>query len=141
MKIAVSYYTRSGNTGKLAEAIASALGVTARPVADGLEGEADVLFLGSSPYAFDVDDAIKEFVAACAGKVGVIVCFGTSASGMSTRKKIKAAADKAGVKVSEEYFNCPGRFKFMHKGRPNEADAAAAAKFAVETRDKLAPEA
>lgn len=138
MKTAVSYYTRSGNTKKLAEAIAAALGVTARPVADGIEGETEILFLGSSPYAFDVDGAIKEFVAACAGKVGVIVCFGTSASGMSTRKKIKAAADKAGVKVCEEYFNCPGRFKFMHKGRPNDGDAAAAAKFAVDILDKLA---
>lgn len=36
MKVAVRYYTQTGNTKKLAEAIADELGVEAKPVTDTL---------------------------------------------------------------------------------------------------------
>ena len=52
MKIAVRYYTRSGNTQKLAEAVAAAVGVEALPVSEPLTEPVDVLFLGCSYYAF-----------------------------------------------------------------------------------------
>ena len=55
MKIAVRYYTRSGNTKKLAEAIADAVKVDAKDVTVPLMKKADILFLGCSYYAFDVD--------------------------------------------------------------------------------------
>ena len=51
MKIEVRYYTKGGNTEKLATAVASAAGVGALPVSEGLTGHADILFLGSSLYA------------------------------------------------------------------------------------------
>ena len=43
MKIAIRYYTRSGNTKKLAEAIAEAASVEAKDVSVPLEEEVDVL--------------------------------------------------------------------------------------------------
>ena len=58
MKIAVRYYTRSGNTKKLAEAVAGAVSVEAKDVSVPLEEKSDVLFLGCSYYAFDVDQAV-----------------------------------------------------------------------------------
>ena len=45
MKIAVRYYTRSGNTKKLADAIAEAASVDAKDVSVTLEEKADILFL------------------------------------------------------------------------------------------------
>ena len=51
MKIAVRYYTRSGNTKKLAEAIAKAVGAEAKTVDEPLWEDVDILFLGSSVYA------------------------------------------------------------------------------------------
>ena len=43
----------------------------------------------------------------------------------------KAETDAAGVAMDEREFHCRGEFKGMHKGRPNEADLAAAADFAL----------
>ena len=62
MNIEVRYYSRGGNTKKIAEAIAGAVGVEAKTVAEPLTGDVDILFLGSAPYAFDVDDEVKKFI-------------------------------------------------------------------------------
>ena len=59
MKVAVRYFSRGGNTKKLAEAIASAIGVEAKDVSFGLNEDVDLLFLGSSVYAYGVDASIK----------------------------------------------------------------------------------
>lgn len=52
MKIAARYYTRSGNTKKLADAIADAVGTTAKTTAEPLTEDMDILFLGSSVKPF-----------------------------------------------------------------------------------------
>lgn len=130
MNISVRYYTRSGNTEKLAMAIADAVGVQAESVKIPLNEKADILFLGSSYYAFDVDDAVKEFILANKDKIGKIICFGTSAMMGSTIKQVKKVADEAGVSVAEDEFHCYGSFGPMHKGRPNEKDIANAVAFA-----------
>ena len=56
MKVEVRYFTRTGNTKKLADAISEALGVKAETVDAPLSEKADILFLGSSVYAAGVDD-------------------------------------------------------------------------------------
>ena len=58
MKVAVRYYTQTGNTRKLCDAIASALGVEAKSVEAPLEEAVDLLFLGSSVYAAGIDPAV-----------------------------------------------------------------------------------
>lgn len=137
MNIKVYYYTRSGNTKKLAEAVAEAVGVAANDISVPLEEKADILFLGSSLYAGGFDSAVGEFIANNANKIGTIVSFGSSASNMSTFKKVKALAQEKGIQVYDEFFNCPGHFMFMHKNRPNKADTEAAASFAKSVCAKL----
>ena len=46
MKIAVRYYTKTGNTKRLAEAIAEAVGAEALPISEAVEEPVDILFLG-----------------------------------------------------------------------------------------------
>lgn len=131
MNIQVRYYTRSGNTKKLADAIAGALGVTAKSVDSGpMTERADILFLGCSYYAFDVDDAVKSFVDTNRAKIGKIALFGTSAMMKSTYKPMKKVAGAAGVELLREEFHCRGQFGPAHRGRPNAEDCAAAAEFA-----------
>lgn len=130
MNISVRYYTRSGNTEKLAVAIGEAVGVEVQQVNVPLEEKADILFLGCSYYAFDVDDAVKEFILSNKENIGKIVCFGTSAMMGSTIKLVKKVADEAGVPVANEEFHCYGSFGPMHKGRPNDNDIANAVTFA-----------
>lgn len=106
MRIAVRYHTRSGNTEKLARAIAEAVGVSAEKVSADLPEQADVLFLGCSYYAFDVDEAVKDFIRRNSGKIGCIVCFGTSAMMRSVRKPVQRVTEPAGVRLHPEEFHC-----------------------------------
>lgn len=130
MNIAVRYYTRSGNTEKLAKVIAEAVGVQAESVTAPLAEKTDILFLGCSYYAFDVDDAVKNFITQNKDNIGKIVCFGTSAMMKSTHKPMKKVCDAADVLLSDEEFHCRGSFGPMHKGHPDKNDLTKAAAFA-----------
>jgi flavodoxin len=131
MKTAVRYYTRGGNTKRLAEAVADAVGVEALPVSTAVEEAVDILFLGNSYYAFNIDPEVRNFIKGLdKSKVGKIVNFGSAAMLNSTYKKVKAEADKVGIPMDEREFHCKGEFMGIHKGRPNEEDMKAAAEFA-----------
>ena len=131
MNVAVRYYTKTGNTKKLAEAVAAALGVQALPITEPVSEAVDVLFLGNSYYAFTIDPEVRAFIQSLdKSKVGRIVNFGSAAMLNSTYKKVKAEADKVGIPMDEREFHCKGEFKGIHKGRPNAEDLAAAAAFA-----------
>lgn len=133
MKIAVRYYTKTGNTKRLAEAVAEAVGVTALPISEPVTDPVDVLFLGNSYYAFTIDPEVRRFVASLdKEKVGKIVNFGSAAMLNSTYKKVKAEAAKAGIPMDEREFHCKGEFKGIHKGKPDAADLAAVAAFAAD---------
>ena len=130
MKIEVRYYTRSGNTKKLAEAIAEAVGVEARTVDEPLQEDVDILFLGSSVYAYGVDDSIKKFISNIDVRIGKVVNFSTAALIKSTYKQVGKLLAKKGIVQAEEEFYCKGSFGAMHKGKPDEKDCKAAAVFA-----------
>ena len=106
MTYAVRYYTKTGNTKRLAEAVAEALGVEALPISEPVTEPVDLLLLGNL--------------------VGRIANFGTAAMMKSTRKKVKAEADKIGIPVIDSEFHCRGEFKGANKGRPDANDLAAA---------------
>ena len=131
MKAAVRYYTKTGNTKKLAEAIASAIGAQALPLSAPVDEPVDILFLGNSYYAFSIDPEVRSFVRSLdRSKVGRIVNFGSAAMLNSTWKKVKAEAEQVGIAMDEREFHCKGEFKGLHKGRPNGDDLKAAADFA-----------
>ncbi len=132
MKIAVRYYTKTGNTKRLAEAIGKAVGAEALPISTPISEPVDILFLGNSYYAFSIDPEVRSFIKGLdKTKVGKIVNFGSAAMLNSTWKKVKAEADKAGIPMDEREFHCKGEFKGLHKGKPDEADMKAAAQFAA----------
>lgn len=130
MNIAVRYFTRSGNTKKLAEEIARTVSCEAKDVTVPLTEKADILFLGCSYYAFDVDETVKRFIIENKENIEKIVCFGTSAMMKSMKKPVSKVADTVGVIVADEEFHCRGQFKKVHKGRPNEEDLKAVSAFA-----------
>ncbi len=135
MKYAVRFYTKTGNTKKLAEAIASELGVEALPISEPITEQVDALFLGNSYYAFSIDPEVRSFIASLdKNLVGKIINFGSAAMLNSTYKKVKAEADKVGIPMDEREFHCKGEFKGIHKGRPNDEDLKAAAVFAKEIK-------
>ncbi|MCR4926281.1 MAG: flavodoxin, partial [Clostridiales bacterium] len=121
---------------RLAEAIAQEIGVKALPISENVDETVDLLFLGNSYYAFDIDPEVKKFISSLdKNKVGKIVNFGSAAMLNSTYKKVKAEASKVGIPVEEKEFHCRGEFKGLHKGRPNDDDCKAAATFAKKIID------
>jgi len=132
MKVAVRYYTKTGNTKRLAEAVARAVGTEALPISEPLREPVDILFLGNSYYAFSIDPEVRDFVRGLKkDMVGKIVNFGSAAMLNSTWKKVKAEADRAGISMEEREFHCRGEFKGIHRGKPDESDLKAAAEFAA----------
>ncbi len=137
MKYAVRYYTKTGNTEKLAKSVADALGVEALPISEPVSEPVDILFLGNSYYAFSIDPEVRSFVLSLdKSKVGRIVNFGSAAMLNSTYKKVKAEADKAGIPMDKKEFHCRGEFKGLHKGKPDAGDLKAAADFAKSFKDE-----
>ena len=130
MTYAVRYYTKTGNTKRLAEAMAKELGVEALPISEPVNEKVDYLFLGNSYYAFTIDPEVRTFVSTLdKDKIGKIVNFGSAALLNSTYKKVKEVADKAGIAMDEKEFHCKGEFKGIHKGRPNQNDIQDAVAF------------
>ena len=138
MRFAVRYYTKTGNTKRLAEAVAKAVGVEALPLSSPIEEPVDILFLGNSYYAFSIDPEVRNFVRGLdKNLVGKIVNFGSAAMLNSTYKKVKAESDKVGIPMDEREFHCKGEFKGMNKGRPDENDLKAARAFARRLKETL----
>ena len=130
MKIAIRYYTRGGNTKKLADAISQAVGVEAKTTAHPLTEDVDILFLGSSVYAYGVDDEVKKFIEGINVKVGKVVGFSTAALIKSTHKQVSKLLAARQIPFAQEEFACKGSFAVLHKGKPDAEDCKAAAAFA-----------
>lgn len=138
MKYAVRYYTKTGNTQRLAEAIAAELDIHAYPISKPIDEKVDVLFLGNSYYAFTIDPEVRDFVSKLSkDKVGKIVNFGTAAMMKSTYKKVRSVADTVGIPVLDKEFHCKGEFKGMNKGRPDQNDLKAAREFAASIKKEM----
>ena len=138
MTFAVRYYTQTGNTKRLAEAIAKELGVEALPIDTPINEKVDVLLLGNSYYAFTIAPEVSTFVSGLSkDKVGRIINFGTAAMMKSTYKKVRSVASTVGIPVLDKEFHCKGEFKGMNKGRPNEDDLNAAREFARNIKNEM----
>ena len=122
MIYAVRYHSRTGNTKKLAEAIASVLNVEALDLSTPISEDKVALFLGSAIYAAGVDDEVKRFLKENKDKIEIIYNFSTTALLTSTYKQISKIANENNIAISEKEFHCRGRFKFIHKSRPDEED-------------------
>jgi len=90
----------------------------------------ELLLLGCSYYAFDMDEKVKQFLKENKDKIGAISCFGTSAMMKSMKKPMKKVTDELGIRLLDAEFHCHGSFGPMHKGKPDAADLKAAQAFA-----------
>ncbi len=132
-KIAVRYYSKSGNTKKLADAIAGATGCTAASIPEPIDGEVDVLFLGASVYWGGISSVVKDYIQSLdKTKVGKVVVFSTSALAERAFPQLQKKLEAKGIQVANKNFYCRGEFAAFHKGRPNQSDLKNAKKFALE---------
>lgn len=126
MNIAVRYYSRSGNTRAVAEAIAKAAGVNAVSVDQpdaGLTEPADVLFIGGALYAYGIDSHLKEYLNTLKKEnAKKAVVFSTSWLSRHSIDLIKKGLGDAGIAVADEYFYV--------RNRPSDEQLKDAAAFA-----------
>lgn len=123
MKTAVRYYSRSGNTKKLAEAAAEALNVKAETTDVPVNEPVDILFLCSSVYATQPDAHVKAFVNSLdSSRVKQVVNLSTAALLPSTYSQIEKLCSAKNIPLSKKEFHCRGSFGPFHKGHPDQKD-------------------
>lgn len=105
--IAVRYFSKSGHTKQIAEAIAEGAGVHAISIQDEpkLSNHTDILFLGGAPYANIMAPELKAYAEALTPDlVGRVVLFTTSNWSRRTVLALKKLLREKGISVEEEYF-------------------------------------
>ncbi|MBQ8490483.1 MAG: hypothetical protein IJ535_11945 [Pseudobutyrivibrio sp.] len=124
--VAVRYYSKSGNTKLLAEAIGKGAGVIPISVDEDsakITENIDVLFIGGALYAYGLDKVMNEYLAGIDGsKVKKAVVFSTSWISKHSIDLIKKALVAKGIEVADE--TCYVRNK------PNEKQMVEAEAFA-----------
>ena len=104
MHIAIRYYSKTGNTEKLAKEIEKVTKVKAEPVTKKLNKDVDILFLGSSIDAACIDEEVKKFIDNIDVKVGNIVNFSTAALLKSTKKQVEKLLKEKNIPIKKEEF-------------------------------------
>lgn len=138
MNIEVRYYSRTGNTKKVAEAIAKAVGIEAKDCSAHITEPVDLLFLGGAVYVGGLDKTFQEYVVRLdPKKVKNVALFGTSAITKTPGEETEKLLRQKNIPVLEQHFYCRGALMVMHKGRPNTEDLKHAAEFAITVIDEL----
>lgn len=132
----VIVYSKSGNTRKVADAIAEELGVRAVDVtAARLDPGAKVIFLGSGRYGGLPGPDMQKFIEANDFRGRKVAYFSTCwRMGMSKDREIEStvkALEKKGAIVLGDY-HCLGKTKIFNLGHPDAKDLDSAKKFARE---------
>lgn len=126
MKVAVRYYSRSGNTKLVADAIAQAAGVQAVSVDApnaALNEPVDVLFIGGALYAYGIDKHLSSYVRSLDGsKVGKAAVFSSAWLSRHALDLLRKELEARGVQVADK--------DFFVRSKPNQAQLAEAAAFA-----------
>lgn len=104
---AVRYFSKSGNTKKIAEAIAEGIGVKAISITEepALSDHVDILFLGGAPYANIMAPELRKYAEDLkAEQVKKVVLFTTSNWSRRTVKALKKILEQKGILVAQDHF-------------------------------------
>ncbi len=136
MNVKVVYHSETGNTKKIALAIADDLGIPAEEITDEIKIEnVDVLFVGGFLKAFTLVKPVKKLLKSIdsPAMAKCIAVFSTSASGKGILKYAKKYIKNDGIIVCDEDFKCLGAYMKSNAGHPDVKDCEAAKAFAQKT--------
>jgi flavodoxin len=139
--IEVVYFSRSGNTRKVAEVIAEELGVTAKDVKTaGILPPEAFIFMGTGCYGAAVAGGLVSFMENNRFHGRKIVLFTTSAFGsLSELASLKKQITNKGADIIDS-FSCYGQLLLAKKGHPTEKELENARKFARRVAGNLLPQ-
>jgi flavodoxin len=133
MKVKVVYHSKTGNTKKVAEAIAKAVGTTAVQITDKINFDsADLLFIGDGVYGAKPNKITVEFIKTLSSdKVKNVAVFGTYGGQKKAIIGMKELLTNQGINVAEESFGCKGKsWAILNRKHPDVKDLEAAQQFA-----------
>jgi flavodoxin len=139
MRIKVMYYTRSGNTKKVAEAIAEEFDTNAEKLPPAfMPDRVDLLFIGAGVYMGNADSKVRDFIRILTpAKIKNVAVFGTGAEDKAI-KAMKELLKAQGINVVEESFLCRGKtLGIFSRKHPDEKDLENARNFAKNVVSKL----
>ena len=123
MKTAIRYYSKFGNSKRMAQAVGEVTGVKPESVETLLTEEVDILFIGAGLFLAKVNGRVKEFSRTLdPKKVKKVVCFGSCALSDSPVPQIRKIFEELSFNVAEESFTCRGSMGPWHGGHPDEKD-------------------
>lgn len=141
MKICLVYTSLTGNTRRLAEAMAETLEVEARKVKEvSAVDRVDLLFLGSGVYGGRPARSMREFLRKLPSleevKIALFATYGAQPRQLDTMASL--VQEKGGEILGR--FSCKGRdwafLGLIARGHPSRAELDAAAAFAQQIRDR-----
>ncbi len=143
MNIQVTYHSQSGNTRKVAEAIAQELEVTAIPIDQTqniFRKPVDLLLIGDGMYFGGMSGQMKQFIDTLEPqKIKAAAVFSTSGGSWPMGPAgLKKRLAERNIVVLEQSFKCHGStFGVAFPSHPNEADLANARKFARSVAESM----
>ena len=138
----VIYYSKTGNTKKVAEAIAAELDVSAEDVkTKGGSAKDSFLLLGSGNYFPLPGRGFKKFVASNDFNGRQVALFGTSGGGKGREvAALEKMVTAKGAKVIDKFY-CKGKlFFFINRKHPDNNDLKNARKFARDLKKARGPD-
>lgn len=132
MKTQVIFYSMTGNSKKIANAIASSLSITADNIKNyPVVKDVDLLFIVGGIYSGKSHPNLLNYVATLKPEdVKRVVLITSSCGGVASQKEIRSVLRNNRIEVANDEFLCFGNFLFIKMGRPNKAEIADAVKFA-----------
>ncbi len=135
MNVRVAYFSTTGNTRKIAGAIARGAGCVETELGGWKPGgRVDLLFLGGAVYAnheHGLHAALKDFIARLDPEnVKEVAVFGTGFIHSDAVSRLRTLVEARGIPVRADSFFCLGRFALFNLGHPNAKDREAAEDFA-----------
>jgi flavodoxin len=146
LKVAVIYASKSGNTKKIADAIAQQIGTHAHNIgintqSPSVEG-ANLVFIGTGIHAGTPNSDIEKYLTNLNLKepkqFALFVTWGGAGkTNQQVKTKLQTILEIKGHKVLRDYFICYGGWKLLRRGRPNSDDIKAASEWAKKILSQL----
>lgn len=135
MEAAVVYFSKTGHSKKIAQAISKQLNIRCEDINQNpdLSGT-DLLFVVGGIYGGRSDPKMLDFIEGVDNnKVKKAVLITSCCSNKSPQAEVRKVLSMNKVEVVPDEFICKGNFLFLRVGHPNQTDIANAAAFARNT--------
>lgn len=102
---AIRFYSRTGNTEKLANLLGEQLHVKAESIDSPIDEPVDRLFLGGGVYNMSADKHLKAYAADLdPTKIKEVILFGTSGSVFTIERQLTKVLKKRKIPVADEHL-------------------------------------